>query len=253
MWSTCHKALTYMCPLSSWQTCPVCRLSTGQPLQAPPTLASPSVTRATATALTSWPLTTPSWTSVVERSLPPPPPPYPASMSLWRGAMSPNPPVSTRCHHTGPSRRRRRAIQLLRHWRPCPPPPCTLNSLRLPPPPPRPCRPSLALPFCGRSTPWPLLRTTTLWAPAWRRAPSSRPAFRTSTSTRLPTAAAASTVTRAWVEDLFAPPPLPPPPPHLSPILTVHPWSSPCTSSTAGPGAAAWLSAPWLSGPVAPY
>lgn len=167
--------------------------------------------------------------------------------------MSPSPPAFTRCPHTGPSKRRRRAIRLLRHWRPCRPPLCTLNSLPHPHPPPRPCPPSPARHSCGRSTTWPLLRTRTLWVPAWRRAPSSRPAFSTSTSTRLPTAGAASAVTTAWLEDWFAPRPRPRPRPPLSPILTVRPWSSPCTSCTAGPGEAASPSAPWLLGPVAPY
>ncbi|KAI3361015.1 hypothetical protein L3Q82_013215, partial [Scortum barcoo] len=40
-------------------------------------------------------------------------------------------------------------------------------------------------------------------------------------------------VMRVWVEDWFAPPPPPPPRPR-SPIITVRPWSNPCTSCTAG-------------------
>lgn len=160
-----------VCALSPWQTCPVCRLSTGPLPQAQPTLASPSVTRVTATAPTSCPQTTPSWTWVGARSLPLPQPPSLASTSSWMAATNPSHPASTRCLPTGqPSKKRRRATQRLRHWRPCPPPPCTLNSLLPPLPPPRPCHRSLALRSYGRSTLCPN-SIPTVWAPAWKQAP----------------------------------------------------------------------------------
>lgn len=160
--SSCHADLTSPRVLSPRQTCPVCRLSMGPPLQAQRTLASPSVTRVTATVLTLWPLTTPSWTWVEARSQPLPPLHCPASMSLWRGVMSPNLPAFTRCPHTGPSsKRRRRAIQLLHHWKSCPPLPCTLNNPLLPPPPPHLCLHSPAHLSFGRRHPWSLSHTLT--------------------------------------------------------------------------------------------